>query len=1111
MSDFLEQSADALRQTQVPAGPPDRLVSLTLREIEMGRTPQGDHVPPVQELAMPSSASRPDPLLAGLTDEQRKAVTSGARRLLIIAGAGSGKTEVMARRIAWWVRGGVPKDSVVAFTFTEKAAEEMKFRIRKHVQAVTPPGEDATLGGMYVGTLHGFCLKMLRELAPDDYHNYDVIDDIARTALVQKGAFFILGLKGFQSQLSAVRPQQVGQYDAIEEFLLAYDVLHEFATFDVRLCGDPMPTDVAEEADWCKDAELLTDVGGQPLAKTFAASAARYYAYLRCRRFLDFSTSQSELLRLLKGSKSLLSTIRQKLTHVVVDEVQDINPVQDQVIRLVIGDKGHLTAVGDHRQAIYHWRGGRVDIMARLYEELKKESAANVVELPANFRSTGRVIEVANDWAETIGQVKSMSSPAMTHGRKGRKDYDPSHVAAVEFDQRAEEAEWIARRIAQMVRPATAGTTGVAHDTADGERGISYGDIAVLLRTSTDTREYMRVLQDVHGIPAVVRAGPDLFAQPEVLLFYAALCRTAGVSNFLGSPNRPESLVSRAGAIGAAPDPESLIRAAGDELRRVGLPFDKAAQTRLLQAARLLETVIGGGAVKATDTKGLTDKGLVAWLVRKRATPLRRVFPQTIYHWLLSQAGVGDWQVVQPRGRTALFHLGALSTLVKGIETPGWVDTDSYKYALIALGTWGSKRGRTEEAPLLVQPDAVTISTIHAAKGLEYPVVFLADVRNRRFPSQFAGREPDLPFDGPILKTINPANLADNDNCDGERRLMYVALTRAERYLFVTTSTATKRRKEVSRFFTEVRTLIQANGGRALGPAQAPAGIRLMPTSYATDDDRLVTSFSDIRYFLECPHDFYLRKVLGFAPSIDQAFGYGRGVHNLMRAIHTDPKRWAALAKNPAKLRQELERMVESGLFYLRYTTGSPLENMRAKAVEIIADYVTQYEAELGGFTFEPEREFETLIEEAQVLVSGAIDVIRQETVPPKVTLIDFKTGEAESDVRMKLDEELMRLQVTLYALAAKKELEYEPERGLVRYLGEAQGSSERELEVDLSDQKVQAARKRIVLAAQEIRTRDFEQGPAPKKGEQPNARCGRCDFLRFCGRKEAKDFRAGR
>src|SRR5436309_10980273 len=104
-----------------------------------------------------------DQLLEGLNDEQKKAVLAEARRLLNIAGAGSGKTEVMARRISWLVHTGAEKDSIVAFTFTEKTDEEMKFRIRKYIQLITPPGEDVTLGGMYIGTIHGFCLKMLRE------------------------------------------------------------------------------------------------------------------------------------------------------------------------------------------------------------------------------------------------------------------------------------------------------------------------------------------------------------------------------------------------------------------------------------------------------------------------------------------------------------------------------------------------------------------------------------------------------------------------------------------------------------------------------------------------------------------------------------------------------------------------------------------------------------------------------------------------------------------------------------------------------------------------------------------------------------------------------------
>ena len=168
-------------------------------------------------------------LLDGLNKEQQSAVLSKARRLLIIAGAGSGKTEVMARRIAWLVHTGTPKDAIVAFTFTEKAAEEMKFRIRKYIQLITPAGDDVTLGGMYIGTIHGFCLKMLREHWADSFYNFDILDELGRLALVQKGYHGILGLKGLESACGK------GQYATIDFFLDGYDLLQEYGCFEVEL------------------------------------------------------------------------------------------------------------------------------------------------------------------------------------------------------------------------------------------------------------------------------------------------------------------------------------------------------------------------------------------------------------------------------------------------------------------------------------------------------------------------------------------------------------------------------------------------------------------------------------------------------------------------------------------------------------------------------------------------------------------------------------------------------------------------------------------------------------------------------------------------------------
>src|ERR1700685_4535476 len=141
-------------------------------------------------------------LFDGLTADQQSAVKFPKRRLLVVAGAGSGKTEVMARRIAWWIGvKKVPKDSIVAFTFTERAAEEMKFRIRSWVGKIPPEGQEVSLGNMYIGTIHGFCIAKIREFWPDEYHNYDILDEGARSSLILRGFNGILGLQALRAAL----------------------------------------------------------------------------------------------------------------------------------------------------------------------------------------------------------------------------------------------------------------------------------------------------------------------------------------------------------------------------------------------------------------------------------------------------------------------------------------------------------------------------------------------------------------------------------------------------------------------------------------------------------------------------------------------------------------------------------------------------------------------------------------------------------------------------------------------------------------------------------------------------------------------------------------------
>jgi DNA helicase-2/ATP-dependent DNA helicase PcrA len=567
------------------------------------------------------------------------------------------------------------------------------------------------------------------------------------------------------------------------------------------------------------------------------------------------------------------------------------------------------------------------------------------------------------------------------------------------------------------------------------------------------------------------------------------LGRLVGLKEFMG--RSITGFISE--ALDCPPIPEDVIRSAAAELERRGVPIDGNTATYLVRLADLLHArIYDGQRPSATDRKQVRSAAGRSLL--EGSGQMKRVFPQAIYHALLQEAGVEAVDGLGSDGETVMFHLGALSSLITSIETPGWTTAGDLRSQVIGLTAWGPQGSRLPEADLLTTPDAVSIGTIHSVKGLEWPAVFVADVRARRFPSQRAKSAPSLPFEGKLAKEIDPSRLADNDNYDDERRLMYVALSRAERYLFVTCSGS-----QHSSFRRELEPLVSEVGGIVPdNPSVVPGAIDLKPGERDPEAQRLVSSFSDLRYYIECPHDFYLRKVLGFAPSIDQAFGYGRGVHNIMRAIHSDPASWADLAMDSEALDAGIRKLIDQGLFYLRYTTGDPLSNMREAAVRVVTDYVKTYADELSRLEFEPEREFETLLENEQVLISGAIDVIRRDD-PPQVTLVDFKSGDTQHDNAVKLDSEEMKLQVSLYGIAARAEMEYEPERGLVRYLAE-DDPVKRQLEVPLDEAALAEAADTVAGVARSIKQRKFHTGPSKREGE---SRCAQCDFRNFCGIRE--------
>ena len=1023
-------------------------------------------------------------LLKNLNTQQSEAVSHQARLLGVVAGAGSGKTEVMARRVAWWIGvDGVDRAQIAAFTFTEAAAEELKFRVRERIGWVTPEDVEPSLAGLYLGTIHAFCLKCLREFAAGQYYNYDVLDDVARMALVQRGYFNVLGLKAFE-EAAKTAGRARGRFDAIDLFLRSYDILNEHVALAFVGSERTPPPRVEDERDWCAAMACSVDLGADELNLAFATTAARYYAFIRARRFLDFSTAQAEFVRLMAGDAEFRGKVTGFFSRLVVDEVQDINPAQIAIIQALIDAGGHVTAVGDHRQAIYAFRGGRVDLMGRLFDGIRASPDGVVLDLPANYRSTPRIIEIANRWSATIRDNAGMDCPAMTLGVTGRTDLSDQHCGIREFSDRSVEADWIAETICSLAPP-NRPDLGARHGEGDRQRGLGYSDIAVLVRSSSEISAYAAALRS-RGVPAVVRGGADLFSQPEVLLFLSALSLASGSSAYFGGP-RSSSMPERVRvALSCGPDHPEVIEAACAILADRGLRIPGDGVARLLNLAQLISLRLRtDGTIPLDGVDFVSSPGARAWL-RTRRKP-RRIFPQTLFQWVLEEAGFGQWgDVGDPIYEAARFHVGQLSFQLKGLESSGWIGADDdLKFQLIGFLMWGVSGARIPEAPLLVPPDAVTVTTIHSAKGLEFAAVFIADVNWARFPSHFAKRRPDFAFDESKISDFSGATLADNDNLDHERRLMYVALTRAERYLFVTSAP----KKNRSRFHTELQPLFRAAGATSAPTSDLGGSIEHLARR-GGHETRLATSFSDLRYYLECPQDFYMRKVLGFTPPIGQEFGYGRGVHNLLRAVHEDAAAWAALSRSPGELTAAVEALVDDGLFYLRHTVGRPYDRLRAKAVQGVSEYVTTYASELERLKFEPERAFETLFPEDRVLITGAIDVVRLDS-PPRVTLIDFKSGRAGGNASG-LSERMMAMQLGIYGIAAEIEMSYEPERGLIRYIGEPD-DARRETPVLLGAEATASVRSEVVTTARSIRNREFQAGPTEED------RCGRCDFGAIC------------
>jgi DNA helicase-2/ATP-dependent DNA helicase PcrA len=626
-------------------------------------------------------------ILVGLNDAQREAVVHPGGPLLVLAGAGSGKTRVITQRIAHLVlECGVPPSAIVAVTFTNKAAGEMRARVEELLARRQL--------GAWVGTFHALCLRILRRdgvrvgLAP----GFNVYDSDDQQALVKR----ILKDEGIDEGSGSAR---------------SYLSRISRAKNDLR-----------------SPEELERQLGHE--RKLVAQVWRAYDAALRRANAVDFDDLLLRTLALFDADPALAASYASRCEHLLVDEYQDTNRPQYLLVRALSRVHGNVCVVGDEDQCIYRFRGAE---LRNILEFEADHPGARVVRLERNYRSTATILEAAS------------AVVARNRRRKGKTLWTTNPAGQpIELwrsgDDRAE-AAWIARRVGELQ----------AEHTLE--------QMAVLYRTNAQSRLVEEAFRTA-GLPYQVVGAVQFYARKEIkdLLAYLRLAAnpTDDVSfrRVLNTPPR---------GIGATS--EAAIEQVA---RETGLPLLEAAGHALEQgrlatrAARMLQTFLDLYAELARRSDDHGVAALLEWLVT--ATEFER-------HLHRAYAGLGAERMDNVRG---LISAAAEYAEDSGDGTlQGFLD----RSALVA------------DADEVGQRPGVTLMTIHCAKGLEFPVVFLAGLEETLFPHVMAS--------------------GSDDDLEEERRLCYVAMTRARERLLL--SHALLRRvqgeptpRRASRFLEEV-------------------------------------------------------------------------------------------------------------------------------------------------------------------------------------------------------------------------------------------------------------------------------------------------------------------
>ncbi len=904
-------------------------------------------------------------ILEGLNKEQRQAVKQTSGPVLIIAGAGTGKTTVITRRIAHIIEQKLAKPAeILALTFTEKAAAEMEAR----VDVLVPYGYIDT----WISTFHAFGNRVLQEkaldigLAPD----FKVLTKPQQILFLQQNLFAF--------DLNYYRPlsNPTKFIEAILSFISRCkdeDISPEdFKKYIAKLKKTKDSKLAVSKKEWQEEIARQEE-----LAKAYA----KYEELKTQAAKLDYGDQVSKVLELFRSRPKILKEYQQKFKYILVDEYQDTNYSQNELVKLLASSHKNICVVGDDDQSIYKFRGAAISNILKFKDDYSKTKQ---IVLTTNYRSTQNLLDSSyrlirfNDPDRL--EVKNKINKKLIAARK-----DLGHSAQeISAQTLSEETDFVAGEIEKLTK----------------KKKIDYKDIAILVRANSQADPFLRAL-NIKNIPFKFVGNSGLYQQSEIQLLIAFL---NSISNFDDSLSLYQLATSE---IYQLPLSECIKLA--DYSKRSSRPLsytfqnsDKLSEIDISKEAKAIVEKINQDLTESLEQSRKENAGQVLYSFLQRTRYLER----------LEREGSVEAEIKIQNIAKFFDKIREFIDLVQNEGVRAFVDY------LETMRLVGDDPSTAEFDPDL---NAVNIMSVHAAKGLEFDTVFMVGLSSDRFPSRERSETIILPTE--LIKEVLPSGDFHEQE---ERRLFYVGSTRARDRLYYTWAkdTGGKRFKKSSPFILEAldkpaaeKVAIKKNSRESL--AQFAPKVKTLASVAGYDGKIIKLTQASIDDYETCAYKYRYANVLRLPILRHHAVVYGFALHAAAAAYYQ-----ARMNQGKLSLDKTLE-VLENAWVNEGFLTATHEEKRLLQAKEVIKEFWSREEANKVLPTFvEKEFRFSLTADETKVVISGRYD--RVDINKDQVTILDYKSTEGRSSEELeKAAKDSVQLKV--YTLAYYKNYKIVP------------------------------------------------------------------------------------